>query len=288
MEPVAIPTEDGFSLGGSWFPAEGADTAVVVSSATAVPRRLYDDLARYFQASGWSVLTYDYRGVGGSRPATLRGFPATMRDWALLDVPAAFRWVRAEHRPRRVFAIGHSFGGQVLGLLPEPSWVDAAVFVSVQSGYWGVQAPRDRLRSRFLTTAVLPPVSRLFGYFPWSRFMRGEDLPAGVAIEWARWCRQRRYLLDDRTLPLERYVAFRAPILAYSVDDDDWGTAASVDEMMSAYPHVERAHLVPAEHGLRSLGHMGYFRRASAALWPLARAWLDAAPTHPPPNRRSS
>jgi predicted alpha/beta hydrolase len=45
--------------------------------------------------------------------------------------------------------------------------------------------------------------------------------------------------------------------------------------MMSSYPNVEREHLVPSEHGIRKLGHTGYFRKTAAVLWPIAGDWLD-------------
>jgi hypothetical protein len=111
-----------------------------------------------------------------------------------------------------------------MGMLERPDEVDAMVTVSSQSGYWRVQGRGERMRALVMVAAVLPMMSRLLGYFPWSKLARGEDLPAGVAIEWSRWCRKRRYLLDDPTLPVDRYARFRAPILAYSVDDDAWGT----------------------------------------------------------------
>jgi predicted alpha/beta hydrolase len=119
----------------------------------------------------------------------------------------------------------------------------------------------------------------LFGYFPWSRFAAGEDLPAGVALEWARWCRNRDYLLGDETLPLQRYEAFDAPVLAYSIEDDDWGTPRAVDDMMRAYANVARRHLVPPDYGLDKLGHMGFFRKGSEAIWDEVIAWLEGIPS---------
>lgn len=97
-----------------------------------------------------------------------------------------------------------------------------------------------------------------------------------VALEWARWCRDPRYLLGDDTLPLERYGRFTAPVLAYSVEDDDWGTREAVDAMMGAYPNLERRHLEPAEAGPESIGHFGYFRPRGQPLSDEAIDWLDA------------
>jgi predicted alpha/beta hydrolase len=241
-----------------------------------VPRQFYKYFAAYLRDHGWTTLTYDYRGIGGSVPASLRGFDARMRDWALIDMPALIDWICAELRPRRLFSIGHSFGGQGIGLIEDPHRITAMVGVSAQSGYWGVQGGAERYRARFAVTVLIPALTRLFGYFPWSRFAAGEDLPAGVALEWARWCRDRDYLLGDETLPLERYTAFDAPILAYSIDDDDWGTSRAVDDMMRAYSNVTRRHLVPADYGLDKLGHMGFFRQGSEAVWDETIAWLDA------------
>ncbi len=269
----------GHALVASVFEQPGSDTVVLVNAATGVPRQFYKHFAAYLRDHGWTTVTYDYRGIGGSAPANLRGFDARMRDWALIDMPAVIDWLSAEFRPRRIFSVGHSFGGQGIGLLERPDRITAMVGVSAQSGYWGVQGGAERYRARFAVTVLIPVLTRLFGYFPWSRFAAGEDLPGGVALEWARWCRNPDYLLGDATLPLERYDAFDAPILAYSIEDDDWGTARAVDAMMRAYSHVTRRHLVPADYGLGKIGHMGFFRRGAEAIWDEAIAWLEKAPS---------
>lgn len=272
---LVIAAADGYELAASAYEVPGANTAVLVNSATAVPRRFYQRFAQFLQRHGWQVLTYDYRGIGGSKPPSLRGFDATMRDWTFLDMPAAVEWIAHELAPKRLFAVGHSFGGQTFGMVENASRVDAMVGVSAQSGHWGVQGGREPARVRFIVTVVIPVLSRLFGYFPWSRVARGEDLPKGVALEWARWCRHRNYLLDDKTLPLERYQAFTAPVLAYSIEDDDWGTRQAVDEMMRAYGNVTRRHIAPGDYGLERLGHTGFFREGAEPLWREMLKWLE-------------
>ena len=77
------------------------------------------------------------------------------------------------------------------------------------------------------------------------------------------------------TLPLERYRQFTAPVLAYSFGDDAWGTARSVAAMMRAYPNVELRHAEPAGFGLDRIGHLGFFRPGSEALWRDAISWID-------------
>jgi predicted alpha/beta hydrolase len=269
----------GHALAASVFEQPGSDTVVLVNAATGVPRHFYKYFAAYLRDYGWTTLTYDYRGIGGSAPPSLRSCNARMRDWALIDMQAVIDWLSSEFQPRRLFSVGHSFGGQGIGLVETPQKIAAMVGVSAQSGYWGVQGGAEKFRARLAVTVMIPFLTRLFGYFPWRLFAAGENLPGGVALEWARWCRNRDYLLGDATLPLERYEAFDAPILAYSIEDDDWGTPRAVDEMMRAYPRVTRRHLVPADYGLGKLGHMGYFRRGSEAVWEETIAWLEGLPS---------
>jgi predicted alpha/beta hydrolase len=266
---------DGYTLAATLFRAHASDTVVLINSATAVPRHFYQRFAAFIQSRGWSAVTYDYRGIGDSRPASLRGFDAKMRDWAFLDMTAMVDWVGRELSPARLFAIGHSFGGQTLGMIENAGSIDAMVGVSAQSGYWGVQGGREPPKVRFIVTAVIPVLSHLVGYFPWSWFANGTDLPKGVALEWARWCRNPNYLLDDQTLPLDNYKTFTAPLLAYSIDDDVWGTRGAVDDMMRAYPNVTRRHIVPTDHGLQRLEHLGFFREGSESIWREAIRWLD-------------
>jgi len=251
-----------------------------------VPRRFYQRFATYLQHHGWHAVIYDYRGIGESKPPSLRGFTARMRDWALLDMTAMVDWIKSEIAPERLFVVGHSFGGQTVGMLENADCIDAVVGVSAQSGHWGVQGGSEPVKVRIIVTVLIPLLARLFGYFPWSRFARGEDLPKGVALEWAAWCRNRNYLLDDDTLPLDRYRSFIAPMLAYSVEDDDWGTARAVDDMMRAYMNVTRCHLRPSDYGLPRLQHMGYFREGSEAIWQEAIDWLNEAV--PLPARRQA
>ncbi|MFX7816485.1 alpha/beta fold hydrolase, partial [Acinetobacter baumannii] len=82
--------------------------------------------ASYLAHRGCAVLTYDYRGIGDSRqpamvgynqPKSLVGFKASMSDWAAQDVTAAVRWRRERYHGLPLAYVGHSFGGQALGLI---------------------------------------------------------------------------------------------------------------------------------------------------------------------------
>ena len=64
-------------------------------------------------------------------------------------------------------------------------------------------------------------------------------------------------------------------MLAYSIDDDKWGTRRAVDAMMAAYPNVERRYIDPARYGIKKLGHLGYFRPVARDTWAEGIEWLE-------------
>ena len=69
IDDITIPAVDGYLLGATLFlPRCAKRHAVLINSATAVPRKIYRHFAAYLAHRGCAVLTYDYRGIGGSRP----------------------------------------------------------------------------------------------------------------------------------------------------------------------------------------------------------------------------
>lgn len=267
-----IAARDGFNLHATEY-GDG-ERVVLINSATAVPRRFYRHFAQALAQAGFRVLTYDYRGIGDSRPARLRGFKAKARDWVLLDMAGVIDWIHQQYSPRALYLIGHSIGGQLAGMLDHAELVDGMITFSAQSGHWRLQGGEQKAVVAFHVHVTLPLLSMVFGYMPWSKF-GAEDLPQGVAMEWSRWCRDRRYVLGDASLPLERYAQFKAPVLAYSFDDDKWGTPEAVDAMMRAYPHLERRHIIPQEVGLGRIAHFGFFNQSSSSLWVEVIEWLN-------------
>lgn len=275
---ITISALDGFSLAATVFePSRTSGSAAIINAAMAVPRRFYKRYARHLAQQGYQVVTYDYRGIGDSRPDSLKGFQARMRDWAELDMAAVVEWSKEQFDSERLLLVGHSFGGQAPGLLSNAEKISAMVTLSAQSGYWGLQPGIERYRAWLFVYIAFPLFSRLYGYLPWSRFVSGEDMPKDAALEWAKWARSPDYLFGDKTLDsLRNFRQFKAPILAYSFEDDVWGSKRSVDDMMARYTEapVERRHRSPKDVGGSKIGHIGFFLPTSEPLWKEVDSWL--------------
>ena len=278
-EPFELAARDGLPLGATLFrPRAPNGRALALLAATGVRQEFYAKFADYLSQRGFTVLTFDYRGTGRSRPARLRGFAARMRDWALLDAAAAFDHLERVVPDARLMAVGHSFGGQSLGLLPGAARLSAALMVGSQSGYWRNWPPLGRAWMWPVVHLILPVLPRLLGYFPSARLGFGEDLPAGVAIEWARWCRNPQYLVGALGVQ-QAYARFAAPIRAYSIADDGFAPANAVESLLALYPAAptELRRVTPRELGAEAIGHFGFFReRVRESLWREAADWLSA------------
>ncbi len=267
---ITLKAADGYPLGASLI---GKGRPVLILPATGVPQSYYAKFAGYLAERGFSVLTFDYRGIGRSLIGKVNDVNARMRDWAILDAAAAFDSLNG-----KILLIGHSFGGQALGLLPDPSRVAAAVTVGSQSGYWRNWPALGRAWMWPATHIGLPLVSRLFGYFPGSRLGFGEDLPAGVATEWARWCRNPAYIVGDLGVQ-EAYARFRAPLRAYAISDDPFAPGRAVEALGRLYPNSkwETRAVAPRDLGVKSIGHFGFFReRFRDSLWRETADWLES------------
>lgn len=280
---VSIKTDDGHDLAATIFPAASGQRsrrAVLICSGTGIPRRFYAAYAEFLAGHGFDAVTFDYRGIGDSRPESLRGFAATMREWGERDVAAAIEGVRAELRPGRLLVVGHSAGGWLTALAPNNDAVDAMIAVASMSGYWGNMKSPERYRLAVIWHVLVPLVVRVFGYLP-GHFGTKEDLPKDVALEWARWCRMRRYFFDDRRFDAQaRMAGLACPIRAYQIADDPWGTPAAMHAILNAYTHatVDYVEVLPAAIGVGAIGHFGFFRRhVGGALWAETAGWLASA-----------
>jgi predicted alpha/beta hydrolase len=273
MIDVTVPATDGFELGATEFgDAAQAERVVLIAPATGVRRRLYRPFAEFLAGRGFGVVTWDWRGTGDSRPKSMRGFHATMRDWGERDLGGVIAWASARYPRAKLMAVGHSFGGQSVGLAPNRDRVRALVTVAAQSGYWGHWPRPHKYMYAALWHVAMPLATRLAGYFPARLFQLGEDLPAGVALEWARWCRTPSYLGD-----WSGHEAFTAPILAIGFADDAFAPPRAVDALHAEYGsrHQARLHIAPQKGGPRRIGHFGFFRpNVVPTLWRDVAGWL--------------
>jgi len=277
---------DGRHLAASWFEPEAAARAVaVVSSATGVPRGYYRAFAQWLAGRGYAVLTYDYRGIGGSRLGPPRAEPASMRDWAVLDMSAAIAAAEARRASAGLplLLVGHSFGGNCIAFAAGVERADAIVGIGAQLGEPRLYPHLHGAIAGFFFRAWLPAIVQLAGYAPgWALGGGAMPLPPQVARQWARWGLTRGWAFADPVMQPHRAASsVVAPVHLWNVTDDlTYAPPRAVDALAAKFRNaaVQRHTLAPHEVGAKRLGHFGAFRREPGErLWQRLLAPVEKA-----------
>lgn len=287
-----IPATDGYALAArlwtnSGTTEVGAPACALINAGAGISMRYYDRFAQFLASRGVPTLVYDYRGIGQSRPRSLRGFIASVEDWGGKDCVAALDCLASTFPDAKRIVVGHSVGGFVTGFATNSHRIDRMILIGAHTGYWRDYAPRPRPAMYLLWHALMPVVTRLVGYFPGRKLRLLEDLPKGVALEWANrrkpdfWWNRRTPdgHLDTRWKDemLNRFLAVHAPTLAVRFTDDAFATEGATTRLLGLYRHcsVDQLTLGPGNAGGQRIGHFGFFRkRFSESLWPKIIEWL--------------
>jgi predicted alpha/beta hydrolase len=302
--PTATPGEsfketaaDGFILGGFTWQHASPDTTrpvVIINAATSVRCRHYSRFADYLFANGFDVITFDYRGIGESRPASLKDLDASWTDWGALDFEAMLRRAQREFPGQPIDVVGHSFGGCAAGLGASGHVIRHLVTVGAQFAYWRDYAPAHRWRMFGKWHLVMPLVTKIYGYFPGKRLGWLEDTPAGVVRDWStptdRYEKRPSGRVAHATHGQLPFAKVSAKTLAISISDDPYGTIAAIERLLGYFTHSTNTHLriEPHDIGEEEVGHFAFFRSAyQATLWPIALSWLQTGELAPDtPGRR--
>jgi predicted alpha/beta hydrolase len=284
MQPVRFQAADGFELSGTLYGEPSAARAgLLIVPAMGVSQRYYAEFAQWLASQRFVVFTFDYRGMGASRPPehrkSLKGLDADVLTWAELDTAAALRCLDARVGAQTpIHWLGHSLGGQIFGLVPNRGRVSRMVTVGTGSGYWLQNSPQLRRYVWWLWYVVVPLTLKVFGYFPGRTLKKVGDLPAGVMAQWRRWCLHRDYLMGEGGASWrERYARITTPILSLSFTDDEFMSERNTASLHGFYANAPREmrRFAPAELGVPRIGHFGFFRPQFAqTLWPQVPQWL--------------
>ena len=261
---------DGYPLIGTLYtPEHGIKANIVLASATGVPQAFYRRFAEYATQFGYQVLTFDYRGVAQSAPKRLKGFKMSYLDWGTLDLAVAIDFLAQDPIP--LFMVGHSYGGQALGLAPNHAKVTAMYCFGTGAGWHGYMPFKEKMKVQVIWNIIFPPMVAVTGYLPWSKLNMGADLPIGVYQQWRKWCKNPTYFFADpeQHALIAQYAQVKTPIYAVSALDDDWALPNSRHAFMQHYRQapMQFINISASDYGLKEIGHMGYFRKGAEKIW---------------------
>ena len=272
MNELFLKTSDQISLSVKVFePRNSTGKLLLLNAATGVKQQVYFSFANYFAENGFTVITYDYRGIGESKPAQMKDFPASMRIWGTEDFKTITSFIKSNFPTHRKFCLGHSVGALILGMNEDSKMFEKFIFVATQDAYIGNLNLKVALTALLGFGIALPIMTSLFGYFPAHRFGLGESLPKAVAYDWQtlilnKKSTRRLYekINGDHSKNLNQNV------MILHAEDDHWITMNGMESLMNTvYPNLRKTYreIKISESPKREIGHINFFRSFNRDLW---------------------
>jgi predicted alpha/beta hydrolase len=274
---LKIKTTDNFSIGlVSYSPSIAPTNVIIIGGAMGVKQSFYRHFAAHLTEKGSVVYTFDYRGIGASKDKSLSKYKTKLTDWAEKDLASVIKYASNEHSGLELNYVGHSLGGQLIALTNESKEFNKIVLIGAQLGYWKLWTGLERKRMFIFWHFIIPFFTLIFGYFP-GFLMGSENIPAGVALEWAKWGRTKGAFFSYHKELYNKIELIRARMLSISFSDDKFAPKIAVSKLNAKFFNVQllHYHLTPEEVGVNKIGHLGYFRtHKDDVMWQKLTNWL--------------
>lgn len=280
MKTFSLQKPNGKTITATAFePSSPKGKTLLISAATGIKQKFYYHFAEYCAEAGYHVYTYDYSGIGLSKNGDLRGSEISYTTWGAEDFPAMVRFIRHQHGAQPMVLVGHSFGGNCLGVTGAADEFEAIVTIASQQGYWRNFGFWYRWVVLFVFAVSMPLLSKLFGYFPSKTHGLGEDLPKKVAEDWSKLILNKEGIETLASSPETWRKNLHPNMLVISISDDMLSPKKAVDnlaEISYSATSIKRLHLTPKDGNAGPIGHLNFFRKQFRdTLWQIPLQWFE-------------
>lgn len=253
-----------------FHPGKSNGRLLLINSATGVRQQVYFSFARYFSGKGFTVITYDYRGIGLSKPENLKGFKASMRSWGSEDYKAVTEYIKVNFKEYRKYCLGHSVGALIIGMNKDSEIFEKFIFVGTQNAFVGNLKRRTKMEAYMGFGIVQPLMTAFLGYFPAHWFGLGESLPKNCASDWRTLILNKKSTgaLLEKTGDYSKSLS--QEVFVIRAEDDAWLTEKGVKSLLNdTYPYLKPVYrLIKASESEKGeIGHINFFRSYNNKLW---------------------
>lgn len=274
MQQITFQTDDDVTLGGFLLTSDTPKAAVLLNPGTATKTTFYLPFAKYLASNGFNVLLWNYRGFCESRTFDLKHSFYRFSDIGRYDIPAAIDCIKSNFPELPVYCVGHSTGGQQLGIAANCSEISGLIAVASSAGYFRNMPVAYRLKAYFFFKCFAPLSSLLVGYVAAKRFKLMEDVTAPLAKEWGQWCEEEDLYFSSRflgeSIPQNAYKNVKFPIYVLYADDDEISTQQNIENFwkhVTGQLPIQYKCYISKAIAHKGVGHFGYFKRQNIVIW---------------------
>lgn len=262
-QDIFIETTSGRKIGARIFKAEHATSVVIIAGAMGVGQHCYEKFAKFLNDNGHAAITFDYYGYGQSIDTHVKHCNTDILEWGQQDCNAVIEYAKTQFNSLPVQWIGHSVGGQLLGMTSNINQVSNAITVACGSGYWRQNSPPTKRVVWLVWYILTPTLVPLMGYFPGKKLNIVGNLPGRVMKQWRRWALNKDYAVGAEGKVMQaQFDNVTVPITSLSFSDDEMMSKENIDSLHRFYrgSDVTMIRVTPEQLGETFVGHLGWFR----------------------------
>ena len=175
--------------------------------------------------------------------------------------------------------MGHSAGGQIVGLAPSSARFDKIIIAASGVGAWRKWPGLQKYMLAFIWYLLFPVVMMFqFGKYFHSKLLGPIPVPKNAVKQWLRWARSRDYLFTpEHGLDISNYQKIKADILGVTISDDWYAPASARDGLLKHYPNTKQCIkcVTPQSLKLKAIGHFGLFKKKQEIIDGIWQPMLD-------------
>ena len=164
-QDVSIQCSDGVVLTGTLYcPNKNVQKAILIVQQRVLEGNFTTHFSTYLAQEGFGVLTFDNRGIGDSLTGSVAESEADLIQWGRYDMSAAFEKLKEEFPNCAYYLVGHSAGGQLIGLMDNHDDFQAVFNVAASSGSLRNISGMFWWKARFFMSILIPLMNWIMGY----------------------------------------------------------------------------------------------------------------------------
>lgn len=295
-EQQSILCADGHPISLHLFKAKEPKGIVIIGSALGVPEQHYWDFANFLKESDFHCITFSYRGTEDS--LIYDQLPhIKLEDWGVQDIEAIIQFAKANNQTEKkilpIHFMGHSIGGQIIGLAQSSINLKTITLIAASAPYWKRWSFPNNIKMFFATQILFPIISSFCNQFPTKRLGLGKvTIPSSAAKKWGEWISKPNYLFDESfQLDTGIYSKLTCSIFSLGFTDDIFAPEVNIEHLLKKFPNasISSKTIDPKAINEEEIGHSGFFKKKfKSNLWQSTLEWLDQSISSKPLQKNNS
>jgi predicted alpha/beta hydrolase len=238
MQIIDISNQDGSTSKSTHFPSNSnqSKSVIIIFPAMGVRGSYYELLGKQISEVGFDAVITDLRGIGNSSVRPSKKVDFGYHEMLELDYKGILEKVKIIFPNKKIFALGHSLGGQLASLFSakNSNSFDGLILIACCSVYfkgWGSKQFPTLLMTQFFYF-----VSVLLGYFPGKKMGFGGTEAKTVMNDWSNQSRTGKYILKNDDFNFEAALEkVTIPILVISFQADTFAPRKAVEHLIEKF-----------------------------------------------------